>query len=80
MTCADREDIRKRAGGSPEQDGERLGVAVAPPPCDGCPQATHCRGGLVCRAFARYVRDGRWQQQDVGHLPSRRPYLRLFRQ
>jgi hypothetical protein len=79
MTRADREDIWKRVGGSPEQDDERLGVGAEPPPCDGCPHVTRCRGGLVCSAFARYVRTGRWKQQDVEHAPSRRPYLRLFR-
>ena len=51
-----------------------------PGPCDGCPHATVCRSRqLACGIFAEYVKTGRWKAQTTSRLPSRRPYLRLFR-
>jgi hypothetical protein len=63
---------------SPAQDFEHS--QVTPPPCDGCECAVTCRVRLLaCRAFAQYIRTGRWKEPITRRLPSRRPYLRLFR-
>lgn len=53
---------------------------IAPPPCDSCECAVTCRDRhLACRAFAQYIRTGRWDVPVTPRLPSRRPYQRLFR-
>jgi hypothetical protein len=55
-------------------------VATEPVPCDDCPHVNLCRTRqLACRAFATYVRTGRWQILSSARLPQRRPYSRLFR-
>lgn len=51
-----------------------------PVPCDGCSHANACgERQLACEAFAEYVRTGQWKIRDARRLPTRRPYLRLFR-
>jgi hypothetical protein len=51
-----------------------------PPPCLGCRYAITCRTRqLACKAFAEYAKSGRWMAHLTSRLPSRRPYLRLFR-
>jgi hypothetical protein len=54
--------------------------APEPPPCLGCRYAITCRTRqLACKAFAEYAKSGRWMAHLTSRLPSRRPYLRLFR-
>ena len=51
-----------------------------PPPCLRCRFAITCRNRqLACKAFAEYTKTGRWMAHFMSRLPSRRPYLRLFR-
>lgn len=65
---------------SQPQEFEQFEFAPEPAPCDGCPYAITCRTRqLACRAFVQYIRAGRWKGQPTPRLPSRRPYLRLFR-
>jgi len=62
------------------QEPEQLAHALEPIPCDGCAHAITCtRRQLACRAFAQYVRSGRFKAQPTESLPNRRSYLRLFR-
>lgn len=62
-----------------EQEPE-LVHALEPKPCDGCAHVITCtRRRLACRAFAQYVRSGRWKAQPTVSLPNRRSYMRLFR-
>lgn len=64
---------------SPPQKSGRWDFVPEPAPCDGCPYADACRKRqLACRAFAEYIRTGRWKGLATPLLPSRRPYLRLF--
>jgi hypothetical protein len=63
-----------------QQEPEHLEHALEPMPCDGCAHVITCtRRQLACRAFAQYVRSGRWKAQPSVSLPNRRSYLRLFR-
>lgn len=78
--------IRGRSPGSrvaPEnlqQEPEQLEHPLEPMPCDRCAHLITCtRRQLACRAFAQYVRSGRFKPQPAGSLPNRRSYLRLFR-
>lgn len=65
---------------SPRQEFEQFDPAPEPVPCDGCPHAITCRSRqLACKPFAEYVKTGRWEPRGTLRLPSRRPYLRLFR-
>lgn len=65
---------------SPRQELEQLDLAPERLPCDGCPHAITCRSRqLACKSFADYVKTGRWKPRAAPGLPSRRPYLRLFR-
>lgn len=65
---------------SPRQKSEQWDFAPEPAPCDSCPYADTCRKRqLACRAFAEYIRTGRWKGLATPRLPTRRPYLRLFR-
>lgn len=53
---------------------------VTPPPCDCCACAVACRHRhLACRAFAQYIKTGRWKVLITRRLPSGRSYQRLFR-
>lgn len=63
-----------------QQEPEQLEHALDLMPCDGCPHVITCRRRqLACRAFAQYVRSGRFKAQSSVNLPNRRSYLRLFR-
>lgn len=63
-----------------QQEPEQLEHALEPMPCDGCAHVITCtRRQLACRAFAQYVRSGRFKAQPTASLPNRRSYLRLFR-
>lgn len=63
-----------------QQEPDQLEHAPEPMPCDGCAHVITCtRRQLACRAFAQYVRAGRWKAQPSVSLPDRRSYLRLFR-
>ena len=56
------------------------GELAPEPPCTGCPYAVTCRTHqLACKAFGEYIREGRWKVRPGLRLPSRRPYLRMFR-
>lgn len=62
------------------QEPDQLEHAPEPMPCDGCAHVVTCaRRQLACRAFAQYVRTGRFKAQPTVSLPNRRSYLRLFR-
>lgn len=62
------------------QEPEELEHTLEPMPCDGCPHVITCtRRQLACRAFAQYVRSGRFETRPTESLPNRRSYLRLFR-
>ncbi len=64
-----------------QQEPEQLEHALEPRPCDGCAHVITCtRRQLACRAFAQYVRSGRFKAQPNVSSPNRRSYLRLFRQ
>ena len=63
-----------------QQEPDQLERAAESMPCDGCAHVLTCmRRQLACRAFAQYVRSGRWKAQPSVSLPNRRSYLRLFR-
>lgn len=65
---------------SQPQEFEPFEFAPEPAPCDCCPYAITCRTRqLACRVFVQYIRTGRWKRQLTPRLPSRGPYLRLFR-
>jgi hypothetical protein len=56
------------------------GALEPEPPCTGCRYAVTCRKHqLACRAFIQYIKSGRWKVLPALRLPSRRPYVRLFR-
>jgi hypothetical protein len=62
-------------------ESPRPGFVIGPPPCDDCLHAKLCRTRqLACKAFSTYVKSGQWKRQDVGKLPNRGPYRRLFQQ
>jgi hypothetical protein len=62
------------------QELEQRDLAPELVPCDGCPHAITCRSRqLACKSFAEYVKTGRWKPRATPRLPSRRPYLKLFR-
>lgn len=78
--------IRGRSPGSTvvpqnlQQESEQLEHALEPMPCDGCAHVIACtRRQLACRAFAQYVRSGRFKAQPSESPPNRRSYMRLFR-
>lgn len=78
MTRSAPHRVQDAAPRSPAPDFEHS--HVAPPPCDSCECAITCRDRyLACRAFAQYIRTGRWEMLVTPRLPSRRPYQRLFR-
>ena len=63
-----------------QQGPEKLEHALEAMPCDGCTHVMACtRRQFACRAFAQYVRSGRFKAQPTVSLPNRRSYLRLFR-
>jgi hypothetical protein len=63
-----------------QHETDQLEHAPEPMPCDGCAHVITCtRRQLACRAFAQYVRSGRWKAQPTVSLPNRRSYMRLFR-
>lgn len=63
----------------PRQEPEQFEFTPEPVPCDDCRYATTCgRRQLACRAFAQYVKHGRWEAPSAFGLPSRRSYRRLF--
>lgn len=65
---------------SQPQEFDQFEFAPEPASCAGCPYAITCRmRQLACWAFVQYLRDGRLRGQGTPRLPSRRPYLRLFR-
>jgi len=73
-------DIEDAVRPLPGQEPEQFEFVPEPMPCDDCPHVTACGiRQLACRAFAQYVKTGRWKTQAASRLPSRRPYLRLFR-
>jgi hypothetical protein len=64
----------------PPEELDQLAFPHDPAPCDGCSYAIACvKRQLACRAFAEYVRTGRSSVRGTLRLPTRRPYLRLFR-
>jgi len=80
MTRSAPRGIRDVGRPSRAPESPRPGFVIEPPPCDDCPHATICRTRqLACRAFSAYARNGRWKRQDVGKLPGRGRYRRLFR-
>jgi len=63
---------------SSRQNAESFNFAAEPAPCDDCSLAVMCRARqLACKAFAAYVRTGRWTARQR-RLPTPYAYQRLF--
>lgn len=81
MTRSVSRPIETSTRSSPPREFDPTAIAPEPPPCAGCQYAITCRTRqLACKAFAQYTKSGRWKPRVTLRLPSRRPYLRLFRQ
>jgi hypothetical protein len=57
---------------------ETDGWTFEPSPCESCPNAALCRGGMTCAAFLSFVTFGGRQWSAEGREPDRVIFARLF--